>query len=117
MQSFQEQVEEILQCPCCFNIPREQPISSCSAGHLVCERCRPNITFCPICRGSLMYCTNTVAGKICLLASHYCKYNNGGCLVKLPLPKLEDHERSCDERTVVCAFRGDLKHWCTFTYL
>ena len=41
MASFQEQVEELMECPVCFKIPRRMPIECCRFGHLVCEDCRP----------------------------------------------------------------------------
>lgn len=59
-----------------------------------------------------MYCTNTVAGKICLLLQHPCKYSYDGCPEKMKLPDIEEHERRCEKRTVLCAFRGDQKHEC-----
>ena len=34
---------EDLECPVCFSIPRELPIPSCSAGHIVCKSCRVEV--------------------------------------------------------------------------
>ena len=37
-------IQEDLECPVCFSIPRELPIPSCSAGHIVCQTCRVEVT-------------------------------------------------------------------------
>ena len=39
-------IEAALQCPVCYSIPRNLPISSCSSGHIICQSCRPRVTSC-----------------------------------------------------------------------
>ena len=39
-----------LECPVCYNIPREFPIPACPAGHVVCKTCRVKVQKCPTCR-------------------------------------------------------------------
>ena len=46
-------IEAALQCPVCYSIPRNLPISSCSSGHIICQSCRPRVTSCPTCRQRL----------------------------------------------------------------
>ena len=33
-----------LECPVCYNIPREFPIPACPAGHVVCKTCRVKVS-------------------------------------------------------------------------
>ena len=105
MSEFQRQAEEILACPICYNLPRRVPVHSCSFGHIVCQDCQPSITFCPLCRNTMMYATNTLVGNICLIADHRCKFSPLGCQIKLKLAEIELHEKQCPERTVECPFR------------
>ena len=108
MTELQEQIAELLQCPVCFLLPRKLPIQSCSQGHIICHNCKPSVRFCPICRGSLMYNTNTLAGHIASILPHFCKFQVFGCQAKLSFETVEQHEKSCPERTVVCPFREDI---------
>ena len=105
MSTFEEEVYEILSCPVCYKLPRQAPISCCARGHIVCEICSTKLIFCPMCRGALHFNQNTVASQICLIASHKCKYEQMGCLQRLKLGKLEEHESNCPERTMHCPFR------------
>ena len=57
-------LELSLQCTLCFKIPRELPIPCCSAGHLVCRKCRRIVTDCPICRVKLQSDTSSLAGGV-----------------------------------------------------
>ena len=109
MASFQEQVEELMECPVCFKIPRRMPIECCRFGHLVCEDCRPKVESCPTCRGGYLNYTNTVAGYISLIVAHKCKFSPLGCHVKMSVHTITRHEKICPERVIRCAFRGCAK--------
>ena len=106
MDEFKTKVAEILACPICFRIPRDHPVTSCSSGHIVCEGCRNRLTFCPICRGSVHYCTNTIAGYLIDLVEHNCKYSTFGCEESSNISRIADHEKICPHRTIRCVFRG-----------
>ena len=105
MDDFLQKLEEILQCPVCYSLPRKLPVHSCTAGHIVCQDCRPSVDFCPTCRVSLLYNTNTIAGNLISLTPHKCKFNAMGCNVALQLNEIEQHEKYCIERIVTCPFR------------
>ena len=104
MANFQSKIEEILQCPVCFLIPRELPISSCSSGHIVCRGCRRNTQKCPTCRGQLT-CTNTVAGYMVQVVQHKCTFYVFDCPVTTSLNDIRNHEKICEKRTVVCPYK------------
>lgn len=105
MSTFEDQIRTLIECPICFKIPRSLPVSCCGAGHVLCEDCKKTMTFCPICRGSVMYNTNTLAGKISSIIPHPCKFDIFGCSVVQNVMEIVDHEKICAERTVKCPFR------------
>ena len=105
MGDLQAQIEEIIACPICYQLPRRLPVSSCSFGHIVCQDCQPAITFCPLCRNTMMFATNSLVGNICIIADHKCKYTSLGCDVKLKLNEILIHEEQCLQRTLECPFR------------
>merc|ERR1719282_1535705 len=48
-------LEKLLECPVCFNVPRDLPIPQCTAGHIVCRKCKSSITNCPTCRRRMYF--------------------------------------------------------------
>ena len=54
-----------------------------------------------------MFNTNTVAGHLCSIIEHPCKYQVFGCTAQMGLDAIDAHERVCAERTVKCPFRED----------
>nr|XP_046472636.1 E3 ubiquitin-protein ligase sina-like [Neodiprion pinetum] len=44
-----EDLEELLQCPVCFERP-ESPVKQCERGHHICNVCKDLITECPLCK-------------------------------------------------------------------
>ena len=71
----------------------------------VCENCKPKLESCPVCRSSLLVNQNTVAGQICMIINHKCKYEYLGCKKQMKLPEIDDHEKRCPERLINCPFR------------
>ena len=104
--SLLEKIEESLECPVCYKIPRDLPIPSCGSGHIVCKSCRSRVTDCPTCRGELGSNTNSLAAKQIMLVDHNCKYSHLQCEVKLKLNEIIKHEKHCSERTVICPSRN-----------
>ena len=45
-----KEMEEELECPVCFEVPKAAPIYKCSDDHLICKECRPRVGECPQCR-------------------------------------------------------------------
>ena len=40
--------QEARQCPVCWDVPSNTAFIPC--GHMTCEACAPELSFCPICR-------------------------------------------------------------------
>ena len=95
-------LEDSLQCPICYKIPRELPIPSCEVGHIICRTCRTKINNCPTCRRCLANNTNSLAGAQIILVNHKCKFSHYGCHVKMKIKEILFHEENCEERTVTC---------------
>lgn len=47
-----DELAALFECPVCFEIVLP-PIMQCQVGHLVCASCRPKLSCCPTCRGTL----------------------------------------------------------------
>lgn len=47
-----DELAALFECPVCFEITLP-PIMQCQVGHLVCSSCRPKLSCCPTCRGTL----------------------------------------------------------------
>ena len=96
-----------LECPVCFNIPRDLPIPSCPSGHIVCRSCKERVRDCPTCRQPMpANSTNSLVGALIEQVEHRCKYNDQGCKVKMMLKDLVTHEKQCQERTFNCPYGG-----------
>ena len=107
MTSPTTRVRSQLECPVCFNIPRDLPLPSCPSGHFVCRICKTRVMDCPTCRQPMpANMTNSVVGALIEEIQHKCKYNDQGCKVKLMLKDLVAHEKNCSERTFTCPFSG-----------
>ena len=59
-----EDLRDILECPICFNIPREGPIYQCENGHIVCKSCFPKCEKCPQCNMKMTKCRNLHLEKL-----------------------------------------------------
>ena len=96
-------LSSFIECPVCYNVPRDLPIPQCPAGHIVCKSCRASVADCPTCRRRLSYdCTSSLAAKMIELVPHKCKFSAYGCEEKDYLVPLKNHEEKCPERTVKC---------------
>ena len=96
-------LSQLVECPVCLKVPRDLPIPSCEAGHIVCQNCRKSLKKCPKCRRKLSdRHTNTVAGNLIEKVAHRCKFEDFGCEVIGLLKEILKHERECAERTVIC---------------
>ena len=96
-------LSSMLECPICFNVPRDLPVPACPAGHIICKSCRGSVTDCPTCRRRLdVDGTSSLVASMIELVPHKCKFSEFGCNVQDYLVQLKAHEGKCDERTVVC---------------
>ena len=100
-----KRIRSELECPVCFNIPRELPIPSCHSGHFVCRPCKKRVRDCPTCRKPMpAHMTNSVVGALIEQVEHKCKYSDQGCEVKMMLKDLVTHEKECPKRTFKCPY-------------
>ena len=100
-------VKSHLECPVCFNIPRDLPIPSCPSGHIVCRPCKTRVNDCPTCRQPMPpNMTNSLAGALIEQVQHKCKFADQGCKVKMMLKDLVTHEKECPDRTIKCPWPG-----------
>lgn len=96
-------IEKLLECPVCFNIPRDLPIPQCPAGHIICKSCRDPVSTCTTCRRRLYQDgTSSLAASLIEKVPHKCKFSAYGCEVKDLLGPLKVHEEKCAERTIKC---------------
>ena len=106
LKGLMTEIEASLECPVCLMIPREVPIPSCSAGHIICRPCRQNLTNCPTCRVSYnnnaITNTNSLASSMIETILHKCKYSHYQCHVKLKLNDIVKHEEKCPQRSTSC---------------
>jgi len=100
-------VRSQLECPVCFNIPRDLPLPSCPSGHFVCRPCKTRVRDCPTCRQPMpANMTNSAVGALIEQVEHSCKFSDEGCRVKMLLKDLVNHEKTCLDRTITCPYSG-----------
>jgi len=92
----------VVECPVCLMVPRDLPIPCCTAGHIICQRCRARVLHCPTCRRQLGDNTSSLAAALIERVKHRCKYYEFGCERKDLLSVLVPHEEICSQRTVNC---------------
>jgi len=98
-------IEEVLECPVCLTVPREGPLPSCPAGHIVCKSCESylNHAECPTCRRPMLLgYANYPLSELIEKVRHFCKYKHLGCETKEFLVDLESHEKECVHRKIQC---------------
>ena len=100
----QEQLQDLellLECPVCFEIPRQTPIPQCPSGHIVCSSCRGKVkNKCPTCQRKMKRGeVSSLAASLIEMVPHQCKW----CEEKKLLADILDHETECKERKVTCA--------------
>jgi hypothetical protein len=100
-------LEDKLECPVCFSIPKEAPINVCLNGHVVCQTCRKG-SCPPTCsaisdqRGGTSLLALTVVENIPL---ERCDFTENGCKFQCSPDKQEKlsiHEMECKYRDVNC---------------
>ena len=99
------ELKATVECPVCFNTPREPPVPICRNGHVICRRCKSKCDNCPTCRTKTIDCVSQIAAAIITKVSHPCDFRDEGCSFKGRLDDMTRHERNCEFRTVRCP------HW------
>lgn len=95
-------LESVVECPVCLVIPRDLPIPSCPAGHIICKSCRSRVLHCPTCRRQLGDNTSSLAAALIERVRHKCQFSEFGCQFREYLSRLVRHEEVCPERTITC---------------
>lgn len=57
-------MEELLQCPVCFESPSKGVVEQCRSGHHICSVCKPKVENCPLCKTSYTGTRNYVVEEI-----------------------------------------------------
>ena len=97
-----DNIEQSLECPVCYKVPREVPIPCCVSGHIICKSCRSKVNECPTCRGWYYQNTSSIMASLIEQIPHRCKYVDLQCDVKMKLCDITEHEKICPERLVKC---------------
>jgi hypothetical protein len=97
------ELEEIIQCPICFNLATEGPIWTCKNGHHVCNTCQPKLDNCGSCRQPI----NTRSLQLERMRDLIPVTCQFGCEIEIKSKDLKNHEKTCQKRLLLhCA---DLK--------
>ena len=57
---FLRELQDSVECPVCFSIPRTPPVPCCQNGHVICTRCKEKVEVCPTCRIPMSNCVSQV---------------------------------------------------------
>ncbi len=57
---FLRELQESVECPVCFSIPRCPPVPCCQNGHVICAKCKEKVDVCPTCRIPMTNCVSQV---------------------------------------------------------
>ncbi|KAK5639294.1 hypothetical protein RI129_011786 [Pyrocoelia pectoralis] len=105
-----DELAALFECPVCFEIVLP-PIMQCHVGHLVCSSCRPKLSCCPTCRGTLGNIRNLAMEKVANNLMFPCKHKQTGCRVSLGLNEKAEHEEICEYRPYSCPCPGASCSW------
>jgi len=102
-------LQNLMECPICFEIPKKAPIPCCRNGHLMCSSCLGNseIRECPACKVAMNannHCLNTLANSILDLIPHSCRFKIHGCQHEDLPTNMKAHEQNCKHREVKCPY-------------
>jgi hypothetical protein len=89
-----------VECPVCFELPKEVPVSVCPNGHVICRSCRRES--CPTCRARMGPGTSLLAVTVIESVPHRCQFELAGCPAQLGLQELRGHQARCRFRPVRC---------------
>merc|ERR1719452_116106 len=104
-ESFLKELQESVECPVCFSIPRAPPVPCCQNGHVICSKCKDKVEVCPTCRVTMTNSVSQVAATIIQKIQHPCDFREAGCDTRCDIQTISQHEESCGYRQVRCP------HW------
>jgi hypothetical protein len=99
-----DSMKEILECPVCTVVPSNGPMHQCKNGHIVCNRCKPQLLngLCPTCRDPIVGRAMNIEKLLLELAPRPCKFSQSGCTIKLVPSLLRNHETDCEKKLLQC---------------
>ncbi|CAH1153816.1 unnamed protein product [Phaedon cochleariae] len=109
-QQITDEIAALFECPVCFEVVLP-PIMQCQVGHLVCASCRPKLSCCPTCRGTLGNIRNLAMEKVASNLMFPCKHKSTGCRMSLGLNDKAEHEEICEFRPYSCPCPGASCSW------
>merc|ERR1719233_1751170 len=129
---FLRELQESVECPVCFSVPRAPPVPCCQNGHVICTRCKEKVEHCPTCRIPMTNCVSQVAATIIQriqhpcdlmisltsLTSHVISAECGDNYMTKPLPYQEEIEytRALDDRDGSSFWRPSLLQFQNITF-
>jgi hypothetical protein len=90
-------LNSLVECPVCTELPRNGPIHHCRNGHIVCDRCKPELLDCPTCHQPI-YGRSLKTEQLLELVPCPCKFFESGCKTELVPSLLSDHEIECEKK-------------------
>ena len=113
---FLKELQDSVECPVCFSIPRAPPVPCCSNGHVICNKCKDKVDVCPTCRVTMTNCVSQVHSQIPLKTTkmvfdqvaatiiqriqHPCDWRDAGCPERCDINSIHGHEERCGFRQV-----------------
>jgi len=89
-----------VECPVCFEVPKQAPVPVCPNGHVVCQGCKRDL--CPTCRVRMGHGTSILAVTVIENIPHSCEFQIYGCQVSCSIVSLPTHQATCVYRAVKC---------------
>eukprot|EP00092_Neocalanus_flemingeri_P004371 GFUD01004701.1.p1 GENE.GFUD01004701.1~~GFUD01004701.1.p1 ORF type:complete len:609 (-),score=159.84 GFUD01004701.1:19-1626(-) len=89
-----------VECPVCYYVPKQAPVSVCPNGHVVCQGCKRDL--CPTCRVSMAHGTSILAVTVIENIPHSCEFQIYGCQASCSIVSLPTHQANCAYRAVKC---------------
>eukprot|EP00090_Calanus_glacialis_P015484 TRINITY_DN24438_c0_g1_i1.p1 TRINITY_DN24438_c0_g1~~TRINITY_DN24438_c0_g1_i1.p1 ORF type:complete len:751 (+),score=260.97 TRINITY_DN24438_c0_g1_i1:58-2253(+) len=89
-----------VECPVCFDVPKQAPVPVCPNGHVVCQGCKRDT--CPTCRVRMGHGTSILAVTVIENIPHSCEFQIYGCLATCSIGSLPSHQATCQYRAVRC---------------
>ena len=89
-----------VECPVCFDVPKQAPVPVCPNGHVVCQGCKRDL--CPTCRVRMGVGTSILAVTVIENIPHMCEFQIYGCQISCSIVSLPAHQAGCSYRAVKC---------------
>jgi len=89
-----------VECPVCFDVPKQAPVPVCPNGHVVCQGCKRDL--CPTCRVRMGHGTSILAVTVIENIPHSCEFQIYGCQATCSIGSLPTHQATCQFRAVKC---------------